>query len=170
MQTIAFFPIKNVKHFSGREDLTGSSQTSSSLPGGLNPQVATTSSSSSLLPTMKDLPDSSSSNNIFHAVPPLLSSTDQRQWNQEVSAPNQSTDEVRVRYRQRTSSVASRQVWQDGEVMQSTKDISHLPGKHLVPSLSRLPHPNMATESFNAIAESVVKTKRVLFILDIILQ
>ncbi|VDM22529.1 unnamed protein product, partial [Hydatigera taeniaeformis] len=108
--------------FSERENFAGSPHTSSSLPGGLNPHVAATSSSSSLLPIGKDLRQSSctsSSNNIFHAVPPLLPSTslrsDQRQWIREEPLPIQCSDEVHVRHRQRTSSVAARQIWQDSE-------------------------------------------------------
>ncbi|EUB58771.1 Pleckstriny-like domain family B member [Echinococcus granulosus] len=115
-------------HFSERENFTGSPQTSSSLPGGLNPHVAATSSNSSLLPIGNELHQSSctsSSNNIFHAVPPLFPSTnlrgDQQQWIREESLPIHCSDEVYIRHRQRTSSVATRKIWQDGEARPLTR-------------------------------------------------
>ncbi|KAL5964721.1 Pleckstrin homology-like domain family B member 2 [Taenia solium] len=114
--------------FSEGENFVGSPHTSSSLPGGLNPHVAATSSSSSLLPIGKDLHQASctsSSNNIFHAVPPLLPSTslrgEQRQWIREEPLPIQCSDEVHIRHRQRTSSVATRRIWQDSEVRPLTR-------------------------------------------------
>ncbi|KAM3180403.1 hypothetical protein ACTXT7_016348 [Hymenolepis weldensis] len=116
---------KHLPYYTRREDHNGSPQTISSLQGGSsNPHTTTTSSSSSLLPSGRDLQQSScasSSNNVFHAVPPLLPSlsanADNRQWNREDPASSLCNEEVRIRQRQRTSSVASRQCWQDNEAI-----------------------------------------------------
>ncbi|VDN96844.1 unnamed protein product [Rodentolepis nana] len=111
--------------YTRREDQNASPQTSSSFQGGgSNPHTTTTSSSSSLFPSGRDLQQSSCtsfSNNVFHAVPPLLSSlsanADNRQWSREDPVPNRCNEEVRIRQRQRTSSAVSRQYWQDNEVI-----------------------------------------------------
>ncbi|KAM7538445.1 hypothetical protein Aperf_G00000078629 [Anoplocephala perfoliata] len=108
--------------------LLESPQTSLSLPGGLNPHATTTSSSSSLLPTGRDLqqsPCTTSSNNVFHAVPPLLPSlsanADHLQWKREDPISIRCSNEVQIRYRQRTSSVATRRYWQDNEARPLTR-------------------------------------------------